>query len=36
VKIYPSTEATVAQALAAFRASGLSEASSADVEGHWA
>ncbi|MBP7865574.1 MAG: NifB/NifX family molybdenum-iron cluster-binding protein [Acidobacteria bacterium] len=36
VKIYPSPEATVAQALAAFRAGKLSEASSADVEGHWA
>ena len=36
VKVYNTDAATVAEALARFRSGGLKEASSADVEGHWA
>jgi predicted Fe-Mo cluster-binding NifX family protein len=35
IKIYPTTAATVAEALAAFRAGALAAMQSADVEGHW-
>ena len=36
VKIYNSAAATLAEALDQYRAGKLAEASSADVEGHWA
>ncbi len=35
IKVYPASAATVAEALAQFRAGQLKEISNADVEGHW-